>query len=175
MNKYNISVPIDIDTLTPEAREEAVVEFAEGLIGLERCLRSMWQAGLKTCGCCAGTHKPYESAYIMMERKVDLFSYLSEETLNEEMLRIERYGKIEIIRVAGDENTKNEVLLKVSKDVLSGKKNNIELVNVKLKQDLPGWWLNEKYAYKREQARKNWKEKGMYVLKPVTQKIERAE
>lgn len=175
MKKYNISVPIDINDLSKEEKEEAVKEFAEGLIGLETCLRTMWETGLNTSACCAGTHNPYESAYIMMERKVDLFSYLSEETLKEEMLKLECFGKIEIIRVAGNIDKKNEILLKVANDLLSGKKDNKELVTEKLKQDFPLWWTSEKHAYKKEIARREWQEKRALVLKPVIQNIERAE
>ena len=167
MNKYNISIPLDLDDLTDEDKELAVVEFAEGLPGLERCLRTMWKAGLKTSACCAGNHEPYESAYIMMDRKVDIFSYLSEESLNEEMLKLEVSGKYQVIRVAGDEDKKNEVLVRIASDVLSGKKDNKEQVKEKLKKSFPTWWLNEKFEYKRQKASKAWQEQKTLRLKPI--------
>ncbi len=167
MNKYNISVPLDLDDLTELDKELAVVEFAEGLTGLEVCLRAMWKAGLKTSACCAGNHSPYESAYIMMDKKVDLFSYLSEESLNDEMLKLEKSGKYQVIRVAGGEEKKNEVLIRISSDILSGKKDNTDQVQEKLRKSFPTWWLNEKFEYKRQQTRKVWQEQKTLRLKPI--------
>ena len=87
--KYNHVAPIDLDTIPKEELEQALMEFAEGSLGLEKCLREMWKNGLKTIACCAGNNNPYEIAYIAMAEGVDIFSYLSSNLLSNDMVALE--------------------------------------------------------------------------------------
>ena len=51
--------------------------------------RVLWMHGLKTYSCNPGESGSFEIGRIVMEEKEDLFSYLSEEFLNDEKIKID--------------------------------------------------------------------------------------
>ena len=87
--KYNHVAPIEFDSIPDSEKEQALKEFAEGSLGLETCLRTMWDNGLKTHACCSGNDSEYDIGYICMEKGSDVFSYLSEELLSNDMIFLE--------------------------------------------------------------------------------------
>ena len=144
--KYNHVAPIDLDTIPEEEKEQALIEFAEGSIGLEKCLRVMWNNNLKTHACCAGNDEIFDEAYIAMAEGVDLFSYLSENLLNEKMIVLEQEER-QTIRIAGSEELKEKLLLMIALDITNGKKNNNDLLKEKIGKPFPLEWIKESRRY----------------------------
>ena len=106
-------------------------EFSEGSKVLEDCLLTMWNQGLFTAACCKGDHDPFNNinceyvdgfAYIAGADKIDFFSYLSPELINNEMVILNDDGNYQDIQFYGSD--KEELIAKFTKDILTGKKNN---------------------------------------------------
>ncbi len=144
--KYNHVAPIDLDTIPKEELEQALMEFAEGSLGLEKCLREMWKNGLKTIACCAGNNDPYEIAYIAMAEGVDIFSYLSSNLLSNDMVALESENN-QVIRFAGFEENKEKLMLMLAEDISTGKKNNSEQVKEKIGKSINSEWKKEANIY----------------------------
>lgn len=145
--KYNHVAPIDFDSIPVEEREQALKEFAEGSIGLEKCLRVMWQKGLKTHACCAGNDSPYDEGYIAMATKIDAFRFLSSDILNNDMVVLEVDGDKQIIRFAGTPEEKEKAMLLLADSILSGEKENGEKLKEKIGKSFPFSWIKETNAY----------------------------
>lgn len=130
--EYNRVLPIDLDSIPVEKREEALLEFSEGSIGLEHCLRTMWDNGLKTHACCAGHDKINNRAYIAMSPNVDVFSYLSCDLIDNDMVDlIDSFGK-QIIRFNGTKEQTENLFFQLAGDIVQGKKCNNESVREKI-------------------------------------------
>lgn len=141
--KYNHVAPIDLDSIPVDELEQALIEFAEGSVGLENCLRIMWANGMKTEACCAGERGEDDIAYISMCEGVDLFKYLSDDLLLNEMVALEDEGH-QLIRFAGEAAEKDRLMQKVAEDVASGIKDNSELLQEKIGKDFPAEWYRER-------------------------------
>jgi len=144
--KYNHVAPIDLDTIPKEELEQALMEFAEGSLGLEKCLREMWKNGLKTIACCAGNNDPYEIAYIAMAEGVDIFSYLSSNLLSNDMVALESENN-QVIRFAGFEENKEKLMFMLAEDISTGKKNNMKQVKEKMGKPINLEWQKEANIY----------------------------
>ena len=97
--KYSYRGPINLDTISCDDYELALMEFAEGSLNLENCLRLMWQMNLKTHACCAGNHHPYDVAYIAMEKGIDIFCFLSTTLLNEDMVQLDSINNMQLFHL----------------------------------------------------------------------------
>lgn len=139
--EFNHVAPIDLDTIPLHKREQALKEFAEGSLGLENCLRAMWEINLKTFSCCAGELDDYDEAYIGMAPGVDVFCYLSEELLLNDMVALEVDNDRQIIRFGGTIEYKDKLMQQVADDILSGKKQNEIQVQNKIGKALNSRWL----------------------------------
>ena len=146
--KYNHVSPVSYDLIPESEREQALMEFAEGSVGLEKCLRAMWQTGLITHACCAGNDYDYKVAYIAMSDDVDLFSYLSADLINDELIKLEKRKQKQIIRFAGLPEKKEKLMLLLANDILEGKKNNEELIKEKVGKEFPYSWIRESFINK---------------------------
>ncbi len=145
--KYNHVAPIDLDTIPKEEREQALMEFAEGSVGLEKCLRAMWGNGIKTHACCAGNDKPYDVAYITLSSGYDFYSYLSDKLLDDELIKLEDSVIGQAIFIAGTYEHKEKAFLLLANDILSGKKDNSKKVKDKIGKEFPFSWIKESTAY----------------------------
>ena len=147
--KYNHVVPIDLDTIPYYEKEQALKEFAEGSLGLEICLRIMWANNLKTHACCAGGHDEFDIGYISMGNGIDVFCFLSEDLLSSDMIALEfdKDQNRQTIRFGGKKEFKDKLLQKVSEDILSGKKQNDDLIQDKIGKGLNSDWLKEGRIY----------------------------
>ena len=141
--KYNHTAPIDLDTIPFEDKEQALIEFAEGSLGLEMCLRVMWDNNLKTHACCAGEQDEYDIAYIAMSQGVDVFSFLSDELLDNDMVVLELENDRQTIRFAGLGDDKEHLMEKFARDISSGRKDNNFLVESKIGKNFPDEWLKQ--------------------------------
>lgn len=132
--KYNHVVPVDLDNIPKDEIKLALKEFSEGSFGLETCLSIMWKNNLKTKACCAGEYGNYDEAYILMDEKVDLFRYLSEDLLNNDMVAIEKIYDKQRISFCGTIDEKEQLLKELANCIIAGKKNHDQLVQKKLKK-----------------------------------------
>lgn len=142
--KYNHVVPIDLDNIPKDEIKLALKEFSEGSFGLETCLSIMWKNNLKTKACCAGEYGDYDEAYILMDEKVDLFRYLSEDLLNNDMVAIEKIYDKQRISFCGTIDEKEQLLKELANCIMSGKKNHDQLVQKKLKKGYSNIYLQKK-------------------------------
>lgn len=140
--EFNHAAPIDLDTIPLDKREQALKEFAEGSLGLENCLRAMWANNLKTFACCAGELDDYDIAYIGMSPGVDVFGFLSEELLMNDMVALEVEDSRQIMRFGGTKEYKDKLMQQVADDILSGKKQNEHQVQNKIGKGLNKEWIN---------------------------------
>lgn len=140
---YSNRGPIKLDLIPIEDCEQALEEFSEGSNGLCKCLRAMWQRGLKTYASYANVEEQYDIAYITMEEGINLFSFLSPKLLDDEMVQIDYEGERQIIRFAGNKPRIEGALLALARDIQNGKKKNIQEVKEKLGKPFPEEWLNE--------------------------------
>lgn len=142
--KFNHVAPIDLDTIPLDEREMALKEFAEGSLGLEKCLRIMWENGLKTYASCAGDNDEYDIGYISMAEGVDVFSFLSNDLLSNDMIKLELIDNRQVISFGGPQKTKDELMQKVAEEISQGKKENSELIKNKLDKPLNANWEKER-------------------------------
>lgn len=139
--KYNHVAPIDLDTIPQNELEQALLEFAEGSKGLESCLRTMWSNNLKTFACCAGNDHEYEIGNIVMSENVDIFSFLSPELLETDMIALEINDDKQAIYIGGDQKTKENIMHQISYDITQGRKNNKDLLQEKIGKPLNEEWV----------------------------------
>ena len=145
--KYSHRGPIDMNTIPIADTNWAIFEFANGSNGLEKSLRAMWQRNLKTHACSAGSDSPYDIAYITMQEDVDIFSYLSTTTLNDDLIEIDYEDNRETIRFAGSKGIREGAILQFVRDIESGKKKNSDLVEEKIGKPFNEEWLREAQYY----------------------------
>lgn len=147
--KYNHVAPIDLNTIPNPEKEQALKEFAEGSLGLEKCLRVMWDNNLKTHACCAGEHDDYTIAYIAMSEGIDIFSFLSEELLSNDMiaLKFEKIENRQTLYFGGTKELKDKLMEKVANDILTGRKQNNAIVQNKIGKELNSEWSKEGRIY----------------------------
>ena len=133
---------IDIQTLSKENRNQYALIFSEGSKSLEHCLKVLWDNDLYTMACCKG-HKMIEKnyngflylyAYIAMEKNSKLFEYLSDEIIFDPYNVLYNFNGCECIYLYGD--NKEERILKISDDVLTGKKNNKKQLKIKVNKPM---------------------------------------
>ena len=168
--KYNHVAPIDLDTIPAEDKEQALREFSEGSLGLEKCLRSMWDNGLKTHACCAGNDSEYDIAYITMSDNVDVFSFLSDSLLSTDMIALEFSEGHQTIRFGGPVEVKEQLMTSLAYDISTGYKQNEEVVKSKIGQPLNEEWLrNGRISSMRNQGLSeeeiNFRERGFELNK----------
>lgn len=150
--KYNHVAPIDLDTIPVNEREQALKEFAEGSIALEKCLRTMWEHGLKTHACCAGEESDYDEAYISMAEGIDIFSFLSPDLLASDMIALENDCNRQVIRFGGIREIREHFMQRVAQDIVNGKKDNIYFVQNKIGKSLNEAWRKESRIYHMRKA-----------------------
>ena len=159
-SKYNYGEAIDLDIIPISDTERALFEFSEGSIGLQKCLRIMWINGLKTHSCRSGMTSPFDIARIVMEENEDVFSYLSNDFLNDERIRIDIKDDREIIKLAGNNPEKEGALLFLAREIQSGKKkNNKELILNKIGEPYPDSWIRRLKSHESNIDSTYWSEK----------------
>ena len=141
--KYSHRGSISWDDIPIEDLEIALVVFGEGSIGMQKCLRAMLQRNLKTHSCYANIVDDYDIAYIIMEEHKNLFGYLSEVLLKDDLVQIYYEGDRQVIRFAGNKAKIESSLLALARDIQSGKKNNSELLKSKIYKPFPIDWYKE--------------------------------
>ena len=148
ISKYNYGEPIPLDSIPIEDLEIALSDFAAGSNGLSKCLRAMWMHGLKTYSCYPGNKNSFDIGHITMEEGEDIFSYLSEEFLNDERIRIDIVDNMQEIKFAGNAPEKEGALLFLTRDIQSGrKKSTQELIAEKIGEPFPDSWVRRLKTY----------------------------
>ena len=170
-SKYNFNNKvIDLNTIPLEDLNTALKDFSEGSPGLEECLKVLWKMGLKTRSCCKGDHVFNDidsgsllgEAYITFEPGMDLFSYLSSEIISNENVAL-TYENFQTITIYGQD--KEKILSQIAQDVLSGKKNNHELIKAKLNKDVSNKTKMDSFIYRL--FINGFKEEEIKVLIPI--------
>lgn len=139
--KYNCGEHIDLDSIDISDLERSLREFSQGSNALAKCLRQMWMHGLKTYSCKSGEKTPFDIGRIVMEKDEDIFGYLSENFLNDERIRIDIIDDREIIMFSGSTPEKEGAMLFLTREIQSGRKNNIDLVKEKIGEPYPDCWV----------------------------------
>lgn len=164
-SKYNYGEPIPLDLIPIEDTELALKEFANGSIGLEKCLRIMWMHGLRTYASYPGGKNTFDIGYIVMEEGEDVFSYLSEEFLNDDRIRIDIVDERQEIKFSGSLGEKEGALLFLAREIDSGrKKDNSELLLKKIGEPYPNGWVRRLRTYQSNIDSTYWSEK-VYIKK----------
>ena len=158
-NNYNYGEDINLDNIPIDDTECALKDFSEGSCGLEKCLRIMWMNGLKTHSCSSGKNNVFDIGYIVMEENEDIFSYLSEEFLNDDRIRIDLMNNLQRIRFAGNNSEKEGAMLFLARDIQSGKKKNKDIVLEKIGEPFPNFWVRRLKSYDSNANRTYWGEK----------------
>ena len=140
-NKYNYGEAIELDLIPIEDTEQALKDFSEGSVGLEKCLRLMWMNGLKTYSCKSGMKNSFDVGHITMAENEDIFCYLSYDFLNDERIRIDIVDDKQVIKFAGSNPEKEGAMLFLARDILSGKKKNREIIEDKIGEPYPDGWI----------------------------------
>ena len=165
--KYNHGVSIPLDTIPIEDIELALYEFAAGSVGLEKCLREMWMHGLKTHSSYPGSKNSFDVGHIVMEEEEDVFSYLSEEFLNDPRIRIDVVDERQEIKFAGNSPEKEGALLFLTREIQKGKKkNNYALVGEKIGEPYPDGWVRRLRSYTSNIDSTYWGERVLIQRKP---------
>jgi len=161
VNEVNYSGrgPINLDDIPISDTNLAIVQFAKGSHGLEICLRVMWQHGLKTYACYPGSKNVFDVGYIIMEEKEDVFCYLSDKFLNDEGIRIDIEDNRQVFKFMGSANEKSSEMILLAQDILSGKKNNKELVKENIGKPFPNGWVRQLKSYNSNMESTYWGEK----------------
>ena len=127
MSSYNNGHPILLDSIDKRELNQAATDFSEGLESLNQLLLCMWDQGLKTIACCKGYHGDYLNiifpTQILMQPNSDIFCYLSSEIIDSPYVKLLTDDqKRQEILIYGEKRDK--LLQKITRDILSGKKNN---------------------------------------------------
>ena len=157
--KYNYGEPIPLDSIPISDTNIALHDFAGGSRGLEICLRVMWMHGLKTYSCYPGNKDIFDIAYIVMEENEDVFSYLSEEFLNDEGIRIDIVDNREVIRFSGNIGEKDSEMILLAQNILTGKKKNSHLLQDKIGLPFPDSWVRVIQFYDSNKDLMHWSKK----------------
>ncbi len=165
--KYNYGEDINLDNIPIEDTEQALIDFADGSNGLEKCLRIMWMNGLKTHSSYPGERNVFDVGYIVMEVDEDIFCYLSEEFLNDDRIRIDLVDNMQRIRFAGNNPEKEGAMLFLARDIQSGKKNNLKLVLEKIGEPFPNFWVRRLKNYDSNENSTYWGEKVIIKTKNI--------
>ena len=153
--KFNLGKHISLDDIPLEECEMALLEFADGSLGLEKCLRLMWINGLRTYCCSHGEEHNYDIGHIVMDDNEDVFSYLSEEILNDNRIRIDIVDGRQEIKFAGTPQEKEGAMLFLARELQRGKKkHNYDLVRERIGEPFIGQWIRvlRTYDYNPESA-----------------------
>ena len=147
-SKYNYGEPIPLDSIPISDTEEALRDFANGSRGLEICLRVLWMLGLKTYASYPGNRNTFDIAYIVMEEEEDVFSYLSDEFLNHDNIRIDIVDNRQIIKFSGNDGEKNSEMILLAQNIMKRKRyNNSLLVQEKIGLPFPDGWVRKIQFY----------------------------
>ena len=132
---------VDLKLASDEELQKLLKYFSEGSKELEICLNTLWKNKLYTKACCKGHlleekdwKFPYPNAYISMEDKVDVFSYLSVELIENPLILLYDFDRCQSIYFFG--NDKEKYILKFAQDILSGKKDNEIYLNNKINKNM---------------------------------------
>lgn len=161
---YSGRGPINLDEISIDDTNLAIVQFASGSRGLEKCLRIMWQHGLKTHSCYSGGKNVFDVGYIVMEENEDVFCYLSEKFLSNDGIRIDVENNRQVFKFLGSENEKSSEMILLAQDILSGKKYNNELVKEKIGKSFYDSWVRKLEYYTANSESTYWSEK-IYIKK----------
>ena len=165
-SKYNYGVPIPLDEISIDDCEIALNDFADGSVGLKKSLRVMWMHGLKTHSCYHGGKTTFDIAHIVMEENEDIFSYLSEEFLNDERVRINIIDNRQEIKFAGTVPEKEGAMLFLAREIQSGKKKgNGDLILEKIGKPYPNGWVRRLKSYDSNINSTYWGEKVLIKRK----------
>ena len=122
--------------------------------------------GLKTFSCNHGERNTFEIGHIVMEEGEDIFSYLSEEFLSDERIRIDIIDNRQEIKFAGSKGEKEGAMLFLTREIQSGrKKNNKELVLKKIGEPFPVEWVRRLKSYDSNPDSTYWTEKVLIKKK----------
>lgn len=138
---------INLDDIPISDTNLAIVQFAKGSRGLEICLRTLWQHGLKTYSCYPGSKNVFDIGYIVMEEDEDVFCYLSEDFLNDDGIRIDIDNNRQVFKFMGSANEKSSEMIHLAQDIISGKKKNEELIETKIGEPFPDGWVRQLKSY----------------------------
>lgn len=138
---YNSGPMFNLDDIPKEDLNRALNEFSDGSPGLKKCLTTMWNNNLKTLACKPGNNDGFDEAYILMEENIDLFSYLSDELLLNDMVAIfhDEYNR-QSIRFIGPIIYKERFFNILSRDIITGKKHNEQNLKEKINKPIPQEW-----------------------------------
>lgn len=142
-SKYSNRGPVYLGSIPIEDTNLALMEFSEGSVSMEKCLRVMWQRNLKTYACHVKNDDPYDISYIIMEEKIDLFCYLSPIIIYDNLVQLDYIDTKQIIRFAGSKPHIEGTIISLIRDILSGKKNNRKLVEEKIGKPFPDEWIDK--------------------------------
>ena len=159
IGKYNYGEPIDMDTIPISDTNIALHDFASGSRGLEICLRTMWMHGLKTHSCYPGNNNVFDIAYIVMAENEDVFSYLSSDFLNDESIRISIEDNRQVISFSGNYGEKSSEMIMLAQNILTGKKNNGDLLKEKIGKPFPTGWVRKIQFYDSNENLMHWSSK----------------
>lgn len=165
--KYNHGESIPLDLIPIEECELALRQFANGSIGLEKCLREMWMHGLKTHSCNPGSKNSFDVGHIVMEEEEDIFSYLSDEFITDPRIRIDVIDNMQEVKFAGTSPEKEGALLFLTREIQKGKKkNNRELIEENIGQPYPDGWVRRLRTHDSNINSTYWGEKIILQRKP---------
>ena len=146
--------------------EKALDDFAAGSPALKICLRVMWMHGLKTHSCNHGEQNTFAIGHIVMEEGEDVFSYLSEEFLNDERIRIDIKDNKQEIKFSGNAGEKEGAMLFLAREIQSGKKKqNATLISEKIGEPFPTEWVRRLKSYDSNPNSTYWSEKVLIKKK----------
>ena len=165
IGKYNYGESIDMDTIPISDTIIALHDFASGSRGLEICLRTMWMHGLKTHSCYPGNNNVFDIAYIVMAENEDVFSYLSDEFLNNDDIRINIEDNRQVIKFAGNQGEKSSGMILLAQNILTGKKKNSDLVLEKIGEPFPTGWVRRIQFYDSNPELMHWSSKVLLKKK----------
>lgn len=148
INNYNYGQGIELAKIPKEDLVQALDDFSEGSENLKICLKTLWENALPTLACCKGDHfEIRDSLYsnsklfiqsvgnIAFDSNVDIFSYLSSDFINNPYIRLSERNNGKNISFFG--KNKEQLFIQLSKDVLSGKKDNKETLSKKINSNTP--------------------------------------
>lgn len=149
---HNINASMSVSSIKEEEREKYLTLFSEGSNRLRDCLDVMWKMNLFTIGCCFGSSEEFKEGFIATEDGVNLFEYLSPKVLDDDMVRLHIYKKgkskcVQRISFAGSQERKEEILLHLVEDLLTGIKDNAKEVNNKIGKPFATSYLIDKKEY----------------------------
>ena len=159
ISKYNYGEHIDLDLIPIEDTNQALKEFSSGSRGLEICLRTMWTHGLKTYACYPGDRDIFDIGYIVMEENEDLFSYLSEELLYSDGIRISIEDNRQVIKFSGNTGEKNSEMILLAQNILTGRKRNSNILSKKIGEPFPEAWVRKVHFYDSNPNLMHWSSK----------------